>query len=138
MEEWTVQEKELSDSSIDQQKNYMFRLSLISSWHYPRFSLHKHLFFLPHLILPKKERRIIAKTHTFNSLQISWFENQVSSTTTSGVRGFPLYTTAAIEDVTTTLFTVGVFAHELRTLSVPFRAGSINSAWNEGNGTDKC
>lgn len=67
--------------------------------------------------------------HTFASLQTSGSENQVSSTTTSGVRAFLLYETAAIEDVTTTRLTDGNFAHELRTLSVPFTAGSSNSAW---------
>lgn len=66
--------------------------------------------------------------HTFDSLQKAGSENQVSSTTTSGVRGFPLNATAVIEDVMTTLLTDCTFAHELRTLSVPFTAGSIISA----------
>lgn len=66
--------------------------------------------------------------HTFDSLQKSGSVNQVSSTTTSGVRGFPLYATAAIEDVKTTRLIDGDFAHELRTLSVPFTAGSSSSA----------
>ena len=66
--------------------------------------------------------------HTFASLQSSGSENQVSSTTTSRVRDFLLYETAAIEDVKTTCLTDGDFAHELRTLSVPFTAGSSISA----------
>lgn len=66
--------------------------------------------------------------HTFDSLQKSGSVNQVSSTTTSGVRGLPLYATAAIEDVKTTRLIDGDFAHELRTLSVPFTAGSSSSA----------
>ena len=66
--------------------------------------------------------------HTFASLQSSGSENQVSSTTTSGVRDFLLNKTAAIEDVKTTRLTDGDFAHELRTLSVPFTAGSSSSA----------
>jgi hypothetical protein len=66
--------------------------------------------------------------HTFASLQSSGSENQVSSTTTSGVRDFLLNETAAIEDVKTTRLTDGDFAHELRTLSVPFTAGSSSSA----------
>ena len=66
--------------------------------------------------------------HTFASLQSSGSENQVSSTTTSGVRDFLLYETAAIEDVKTMRLTDGDFAHELRTLSVPFTAGSSSSA----------
>ena len=68
------------------------------------------------------------KMHTFDSLQKSGSVNQVSSTTTSGVRGLPLYATAAIEDVKTTRLIDGDFAHELRTLSVPFTAGSSSSA----------
>jgi hypothetical protein len=35
---------------------------------------------------------------------------------------------AAIEDVTITLLMEGNLAHDLRMLSVPFTAGSINSA----------
>lgn len=66
--------------------------------------------------------------HTFDSLQKSGLENQVSSTTTCGVRGLPLYATAAIEEVKTTRFRDGDFTHDLRTLRVPFTAGSINSA----------
>jgi hypothetical protein len=42
-----------------------------------------------------------------------------------------LNATAAIEDVITTLLIDGTLAHDLRTLSVPFNAGSINSAWKE-------
>ena len=66
--------------------------------------------------------------HTSNSLQIFGSENQVSSTTTSGVRGFPLNTLAPIVDVRTTRLMDLDFAHELRTLSVPFTAGSRSSA----------
>ena len=66
--------------------------------------------------------------HTFASLQTSGSENQVSLTTTSGVQAFLSFKTAAIEDVTTIKSTDGNFAHELRTLSVPFTAGSSNSA----------
>lgn len=65
---------------------------------------------------------------TFESSQNTGSENQVSSTTTSGVRGFPLKETEAMEDVRITLFIEGVFVHDLRTLSVPFTAGSISSA----------
>lgn len=63
---------------------------------------------------------------TFCSHKKSEFENHVSSTTTSGVRGAPLYKAVAIEEVTTTLLTDGDFAHDLTTLRVPFTAGSIN------------
>lgn len=73
-------------------------------------------------------QREIVSAHTFACLQTSALENHVSSTTTSGVRGLPLYTTAAMDDVTTTLLTEGVLMQELKTLSVPFTAGSINSA----------
>ena len=69
--------------------------------------------------------------HTFNSLQKFGSVDQVSSTTTSGVIGFPLYTTAAAEDVRITRLTDVNFAHELRTLSVPFTAGSRSSACNK-------
>ena len=55
-------------------------------------------------------------------------ENQLSSTVTSVLRGFPVHKTAAIEEVRTTLFIDENFAHELRTFSVPFTAGSRNSA----------
>lgn len=54
-------------------------------------------------------------------------ENQVSSTTTSGVRGLPLNITAAIEEVITTLLMEETFAHDLSTLSVPLTAGSRSS-----------
>lgn len=47
----------------------------------------------------------------------------------SGVRGIPLKATAAIDEVKTTLLTEEVFKHELRTLIVPFTAGSSNSAY---------
>jgi hypothetical protein len=68
------------------------------------------------------------KSHsTFLSHKKSGFENHVSSTTTSGVRGFPLYIADAIEEVKTTRFTDGDFAHDLRTLRVPFTVGSIKS-----------
>ena len=66
------------------------------------------------------------REYTLRSLQISAFENQVSSTTTSGVKGFPLYKTAATEEVKITRFKVVYFAHDLRTLRVPFTAGSIS------------
>lgn len=43
------------------------------------------------------------------------------------LQGFEaLYKTAAIEDVKTILFTDADFAHDFRTLRVPFTAGSIN------------
>lgn len=61
-------------------------------------------------------------------LQKSGSDHQVSSTTTSGVRGLPLAKTAAMEDVKTTLLMDGVLAHDPSTLSVPFNAGSIKSA----------
>lgn len=70
--------------------------------------------------------------HTFDSSQVTGSENQVSSKITSGVRGFLLLKIAAIEDVTITLLIEENFEHDLRTLSVPFTAGSINSAWNMG------
>lgn len=70
---------------------------------------------------------------TFVSSQNAGFENQVSSITTSGVRGLPLFITEAIEDVITTRLTDGTFVHDLRTLSVPFIAGSRSSAWNVQN-----
>jgi len=65
-------------------------------------------------------------THTSFSLKKSGSENQVSSTTTSGVRGLPLYKTAATEEVKITCFTDGDLAHDLTTLRVPLIAGSIN------------
>ena len=71
-----------------------------------------------------------AQMHTFDCSKRSGFENQLSSTSTSGVRDFPLNTTVAIDDVTTTLLTDGTFAHDLRILIVPLNAGSINSAWD--------
>lgn len=55
-------------------------------------------------------------------------ENHVSSTTTSGVRGLPLYATAAMDEVTTTLLTDAVLAQDPKTLRVPLTAGSISSA----------
>ena len=69
----------------------------------------------------------LAGIHTFDSSQKAGSENQVSSTITSGVRVFPLNIAATMEDVTTTLLIEGTFVHDLRTLSVPFTAGSINS-----------
>ena len=69
----------------------------------------------------------LAGIHTFDSSQKAGSENQVSSTITSGVRVFPLNIVATMEDVTTTLLMEGTFVHDLRTLSVPFTAGSINS-----------
>jgi len=69
------------------------------------------------------ERRM---AHTSFSFKMFGSENQVSSTTTSGVRGFPLYKTVATEDVKTTRFTDVDFAHDLTTLRVPVSAGSIN------------
>ena len=68
---------------------------------------------------------------TFDSLQKSGSENHVSSTTTSGVLGFLLYATAAIEDVKTTRLTDGDLAHDLRILRVPLTAGSISSVWKQ-------
>ena len=70
----------------------------------------------------------LAHLHTFDFSQKAGSENQVSSTVTSGVRGFPLNETAAIEDVKMTLLIDGTLAHDLRTLSVPFNAGSTTSA----------
>ena len=70
---------------------------------------------------------------TSNSLQTSGSENHVSSTTTWGVLGLRLNATAEIEEVKTTRLTDGDFAHDLRTLRVPFTAGSSNSAWNKEN-----
>ena len=97
------------------------------------FKVRMHILIPNTSQLKREERQIIAHIHTCSPLQKSGSVNQVSSTTTSGVLGFLLYATAAIEDVTTTLFTDEAFAHEPRTLSVPFTAGSINSAWNKGN-----
>lgn len=67
-------------------------------------------------------------TITFKFSQISGMENQVSSMTASGLLGLPLFDTAAIDDVITTLFTVAALEHDLRTFNVPLTAGSINSA----------
>lgn len=69
-------------------------------------------------------------THAFFSSQSTGEENQVSSTTTSGFKGFPVTRTEAMEDVITTLLIDGTFAQDWRTLSVPFTAGSMRSAWN--------
>ena len=66
---------------------------------------------------------------TFDSLHITGSENQLSSISTSGVRGSsPVNKTEAKDDVTTTLLTDGTFEQDLRTLMVPFNAGSINSS----------
>ena len=65
---------------------------------------------------------------TFDSLHNTGSENQLSSISTSEVRGFPVNTTEVIDDVTTTLLTDGTLAQDLRTLMIPFNAGSINSA----------
>lgn len=65
---------------------------------------------------------------TCNFLQKSGSENHVSLIMTWGFLGLVLIETAAIEEVKTTRFTDGDFAHDLRTLRVPFTAGSINSA----------
>ena len=70
----------------------------------------------------------IAISKTFKLSHIAGSENQDSSITVCGVRGFPVCITAAIEDVKTTLLTDGTFAHDLRTLSVPFTAASTISA----------
>lgn len=67
--------------------------------------------------------------YTFDFSQKSGSENHVSSIITSGARGFPLNATAAMDDVMTTLLIQGTLVHDLRTLSVPFNAGSISSAW---------
>jgi len=64
---------------------------------------------------------------TSSFLKMFGSENHVSSTTTSGVRGLPLYKMAATEEVKTTRFTDVDFAQDLTTLRVPLRAGSINS-----------
>ena len=64
---------------------------------------------------------------TFAFTQSSGMENDVSSTTTSGDKGFSVNTTAAIDDVRITLFTDAAFLQEPRTFSVPLTAGSINS-----------
>ena len=66
---------------------------------------------------------------TFDSLHKTGSENQLSLISTSEVRGFPVNTTEVIDDVTTTLLTDGTLAQDLRTLMIPFNAGSINSAW---------
>ena len=64
--------------------------------------------------------------HTSKFSQITGSENYVLSTTTSGgVSGLPVHISEAMVDVITTLFTDGTFAHDLRTLSVSFTAGSI-------------
>jgi hypothetical protein len=68
---------------------------------------------------------------TFDFSQNSGIENQVSSTTTSGFLGFPLCSTAAIDDVTITLFKEEALAQDLSTFSVPLTAGSINSAYKK-------
>nr|GMC82330.1 hypothetical protein EUGRSUZ_G03337 [Ipomoea batatas] len=65
---------------------------------------------------------------TLVSSTYSLSENQVSSTTSSGLMGFCLYSTEAVDDVRTALFTEGVLTHDPRTFSVPFTAGSTNSA----------
>ena len=65
---------------------------------------------------------------TFDSLHKTGSENQLSSISTSGVTGSPVNKTEAKDDVTTTLLTDGTFEQDLRTLMVPFNAGSINSA----------
>jgi len=65
---------------------------------------------------------------TLDFSQKSGSENQVSSTRSPDVRGFAIYETVAIEDVTTTLLIEETLAHDRKTLRVPFRAGSINSA----------
>ncbi len=65
---------------------------------------------------------------TFDFSQKAGSENQDSSIITSGATGFPLYATAAIEEVMTTLLIDRTLTHDLRTLSVPFKAGSISSA----------
>ena len=66
--------------------------------------------------------------HTFDDSQKTGSENHVSSTTTADVIGFPVAITVAMEDVKTTFFKEGDFVHDLKTLSVPFKAGSISSA----------
>jgi hypothetical protein len=66
--------------------------------------------------------------HTLLFTQKSGTENHVSSTTTSGLSALPLKLTETIDDVNTTLFTDEALAQDLRTLSVPLTAGSINSA----------
>lgn len=52
---------------------------------------------------------------TFVSLQKSASENQLSSTTTSGFNGEPLYISAATDEVKTTLLIDGTLEHELKT-----------------------
>ena len=68
------------------------------------------------------------KCKTFDSWHQTGSENQFSSTSASGVRGFPVNITEAIDDVTTTLLTDTTLAQDRRTLMVPFNAGSINSS----------
>ena len=63
---------------------------------------------------------------TFDSLQKTGSENQLSSITTSGVRGFPVNSTVAIDNVTTTLLTDGNFEHDLRPFIVPFRINQFS------------
>lgn len=83
------------------------------------------------MTLKKEDDQIVTKcqANSLTSFFLQKFgsENQLSSTTTSELRGFPLHVTAAVEDVRTTLFTDANFEQELRTLSVPFTAGSSNS-----------
>ena len=65
---------------------------------------------------------------TFDFSQKTGSKNQLSSTSTSGARGFPLIATEAIDDVTTTLLTDGTFAQDPRMFINPFSAGSISCA----------
>lgn len=76
------------------------------------------------------ELKEVYNWYTFVFSQKSGFEYQVSSTKVSSVRGFPVHRTAAKDDVRITLLMVDTLEHDLRTLSVPFTAGSIKSAWN--------
>lgn len=59
-----------------------------------------------------KVSNVISSTHTFTFSQNTGSENQVSSITTSGFKGFPLIITEAMEDVITTLLIDGTFAHD--------------------------
>ena len=77
--------------------------------------------------LPAVRIKIISYKHLDFS-QKTGSENQLSSTSTSGAKGFPLNATEVIDDVTTTLLKDGTFAQDLKTFIVPFSAGSISCA----------
>ena len=81
----------------------------------------------------KRNSNTCISRHTFDSLHKSGSEKQVSSKIISDfiiVIASQLNTTAAKDDVKTTLFIEGDFVHDLRTFSVPSTAGSISSFYN--------